>query len=32
MHVKIDNVMKVLYKHEKDRKLGHLVVIGPDGF
>lgn len=30
--VDIDCVVKVLYKHKPDRKVGHLVVIGPNGF
>ncbi|CAN0352247.1 unnamed protein product, partial [Scytosiphon promiscuus] len=30
--VQIDSVVKVLYKHKPDRKVGHLVVVGPGGF
>ena len=30
--VEIDSIVKVLYKHKPDRKVGHLVVIGPGGF
>ena len=31
-HVDIDCIVKVLYKHKPDRKVGHLVVLGPNGF
>ncbi|CAN0381400.1 unnamed protein product [Pylaiella littoralis] len=30
--VEIDCIVKVLYKHKADRKVGHLVVVGPGGF
>eukprot|EP00904_Undaria_pinnatifida_P011900 jgi/Undpi1/7840/HiC_scaffold_23.g10312.m1 len=30
--VEVDSIVKVLYKHKADRKVGHLVVIGPGGF
>ena len=30
--VEVDSIVKVLYKHIADRKVGHLVVIGPGGF
>ena len=30
--VDIDCIVKVLCKHMPDRKVGHLVVLGPNGF
>ncbi|CBJ29724.1 putative far-red impaired response protein [Ectocarpus siliculosus] len=30
--VEIDCIVKVLYKHKPDRKVGHLVIVGPGGF